>query len=46
MKDYPLPAIFMEAIKAGIPKSAGSALGIDRLLMLLTSSNSIEDVKI
>lgn len=46
MKNFECSKTFLEAIEAGIPASAGSALGIDRLLMLLSSAKSIEDVKI
>jgi lysyl-tRNA synthetase class 2 len=46
MKEYPENQIFRDAVAAGIPKSAGCALGLDRLVMLLTNSHSIEDIKI
>ncbi len=46
MKDYPCCEVFMQAVDVGIPPSAGTAMGIDRLLILLTSSKSIEEVKI
>ena len=34
----------LEAFKYGVPIHGGIALGLDRLLMLLTNSNSIKDV--
>ena len=35
---------FISALKAGLPKSAGVALGIDRLLMALCGKDDIKDV--
>ncbi len=35
---------FIEALKAGLPECSGMAIGLDRLLMLLTNSASINDV--
>ncbi len=35
---------FLEAAKAGIPESAGVAIGLDRLLMLMTGADSIQKV--
>lgn len=40
---YPLPAKFLEAL-ADMPESTGNALGIDRLVMLFTDTNKIDDV--
>jgi lysyl-tRNA synthetase class 2 len=35
---------FLAALKAGLPDCCGVAIGLDRLLMLLTSSTAIDDV--
>lgn len=35
---------FVEALKSGIPKTAGIAVGIDRLVMLFTDSTDIHEV--
>ncbi|RMH42705.1 MAG: EF-P lysine aminoacylase GenX [Gammaproteobacteria bacterium] len=35
---------FMEALSHGLPECAGVALGLDRLMMCLTDSQTIEDV--
>lgn len=34
----------MEALKYGAPPHAGIALGLDRIVMLLTKTNNIKDV--
>ena len=39
--EYPVDPEFLLALKEGIPDSAGCALGIDRLIMILTDSDSI-----
>ena len=41
---YPLDERFLAALEAGIPPSAGNALGIDRLLAFLLAAPSIQDI--
>jgi lysyl-tRNA synthetase class 2 len=41
--DYPLPEKFLSALD-NMPESAGSALGIDRLIMLFADTRAIDDV--
>ena len=40
---YPLPEKFLESLQL-MPEASGVALGIDRLVMLFTNTNSIDDV--
>jgi lysyl-tRNA synthetase class 2 len=41
---YPIDEDFMAALSHGLPPSAGIALGFDRLVMLATGADHIEDV--
>lgn len=41
---YPIDMEFIEALRHGMPPSAGIALGIDRLIMLCAGTENIEDV--
>ena len=41
---YPIDEDFLAALGAGFPDSAGIALGVDRLVMLLTGADRIDDV--
>jgi lysyl-tRNA synthetase class 2 len=41
---YPLDEDFLSALAHGLPQCAGMALGFDRLVMLLTGAEDIEDV--
>lgn len=41
---YPIDEQFMNAMESGIPPAGGVALGVDRLVMLLTGALDIRDV--
>ncbi|MEO5375745.1 MAG: EF-P lysine aminoacylase EpmA [Alphaproteobacteria bacterium] len=42
--DVPIDEDFLAALAHGMPESAGIALGLDRLVMLVTGAGAIEDV--
>ena len=44
LASVPIDSHFISALQAGLPKSAGVALGIDRLLMALCGKDDIKDV--
>jgi len=41
---HPIDERFMDALEAGLAPTSGIALGFDRLLMLKTGANHIDDV--
>ena len=41
---YPIDEKFLAALEAGMPPTAGCALGVDRLLMVLADTDDIADV--
>jgi len=43
-KIMPVDNALLEALEAGLPDSSGVALGLDRLLMILTGASHIQDV--
>lgn len=42
--EYPIDEAFLAALAFGMPESAGIALGVDRLVMLASGAERIEDV--
>ena len=42
--DYGLDQDYLDALKSGLPKTGGIAVGVDRLVMLLADAASIEEV--
>lgn len=43
--DYPVDEDFLKAIEHGLPQSSGNALGLDRLVMLITGADHIDLVR-
>ncbi|MGM0560133.1 MAG: EF-P lysine aminoacylase EpmA [Pseudomonadota bacterium] len=41
---YPIDEDFLAALEHGMPEAAGIALGVDRLVMLFTGAEDVEDV--
>ncbi len=44
MESHPVDEDYLEALEYGLPPAAGAAIGIDRLAMLLTNTDSIKEV--
>ena len=44
LTEYPEPTAFLDAIDRGMPPAAGSALGFDRLVMLLAGADSLSQI--
>ena len=41
---YPIDEKFLQALEVGMPESGGNALGVDRLIMLLSEADTIQAV--
>lgn len=44
LAQYPIDEKFLDALSRGIPESAGNALGLDRLVMLIVGASSLAEV--
>ena len=44
LEDMPIDESFLQALESGLPKCAGVAIGLDRLLMVLTGKKDISEV--
>ena len=42
--EYAIDESFLDALRSGVPPSGGIALGVDRLIMLLSDTDHIADV--
>lgn len=42
-KEFPLDQDFIQALETGLPSTAGMAIGVDRLIMLLADTTKISD---
>lgn len=42
---YPIDDDFMACLKYGMPECSGNAIGVDRLIMLITGADNISDVQ-
>ena len=40
----PVDELFLDALRSGLPDCAGVAVGLDRLLMVLSGKQHIDDV--
>ena len=42
---YPIDQNFLDALRHGMPTSSGNAIGVDRLIMLITAADDIRDTQ-